>query len=589
MSIDVASRNSSAPSVRELLDQAKAVEHEDASASRVLVQQARVLARSQGDEPGEAEAFYRLASLAYYGGQADEAFGVAVDARDLARKCGATVVEVWALNLMGIVHFNAGNHSEALACCLRGLEIYRTTDHRLDEGNLLNTVAAVHHSLGDTDRAIVTYEAALSANRQLARPDFDAITLANMAQLRAERREFFLAVSLGESALELSRDHAPGFMPEVLANLGEAYASLSDPVRANECFDEALSILDDRAQRGAEGNPTGVISVRMARGKAAIADADLVRAEDDLLIALDVAERAKIRPSELTAHELLAQVYKNLGRFQEALAHQETRFELHQDLFNQGTDLRIKTLQIAHDTEQARQQAEILRLRTSELEALVRGRTHELEEYQLEAFQRLAVLAEFRDTDTGEHTVRVGDLSAEVAYELGEEPAWCEQLRLAARLHDIGKVAVPDAILLKPGPLTVDEFEIMKTHTTIGAQILSGSTSELIQLGAVVALNHHERWDGTGYPRGLSREDIPRCGRICTVADVFDALTSVRVYKHAWSQADAVAYIMGARGSQFEPEVVDAFLRVIGRRIPALRTVIANELPSGPSPSRQHH
>lgn len=588
MVTDVTTRSrASSPSVRELLDQAKVVEQEDATASRILVQQARVLARSQGDEPGEAEAFYRLASLAYYGGQADEAFGVAVDARDLARKCGAVVVEVWALNLMGIVHFNAGNHSEALSCCLRGLEQYRTTDHRVDEGNLLNTVATIHHELGDTDRAIVTYEAALSANRQLARPDFDAITLNNMAQLRAERREFFLAVSLGESALELSREHAPGFVPEVLASLGEAYASLSDQRRASECFTEALQILDERAQRGAEGSPTGVISVRLARGKSAIAEGDLGTAEHDLLIALDVAQRANVRPSELKAHELLATVYKRLGHHEAALAHQEARFDLHQDLFNQGTDLRIKTLQIAHDTEHARQQAEILRLRTSELEALVRGRTHDLEEYQLEAFQRLAVLAEFRDTDTGEHTIRVGDLSAEIAYELGEEPGWSEQLRLAARLHDIGKVAVPDAILLKPGPLTVDEFEVMKTHTTIGAQILSGSTSLLIQLGAVVAMNHHERWDGTGYPAGLSGTDIPRSGRIVTVADVFDALTSVRVYKHAWSQADAVAYIVGARGTQFEPEVVDAFLSVITRRIPALRNVTTDG--RIPAPNRQHH
>ncbi len=575
------------PSVRELLDQAKASEQEDAGGARILVQQARVLARSQGDEAGEAEAFYRLASLAYYGGQADEAFGVAVDARDLARKCGAIVVEVWALNLMGIVHLNAGNHTEALSCCLRGLEQYRTTDHRVDEGNLLNTVATIHYELGDTDRAIVTYEAALAANRQLARPDFDAITLANMAQLRAERREFFLAVSLGESALELSREHAPGFIPEILANLGEAYASLSDHVRSAECFNEALQILDERSQRGAEGNPTAVISVRTARGKAAIAEGDLDRAEKDLLTALDVAQRANVRPSELKAHELLAAVYKRLGRHEEALAHQEARFDLHQDLFNEGTDLRIKTLQIAHDTEHARQQAEILRLRTSELEALVKGRTHDLEEYQLEAFQRLAVLAEFRDTDTGEHTIRVGDLSAEIAHELNEDGAWCEQLRLAARLHDIGKVAVPDAILLKPGPLTVDEFEVMKTHTTIGAQILSGSTSPLIQLGAVVALNHHERWDGSGYPAGLGGVNIPRCGRIVTVADVFDALTSVRVYKHAWSQADAVAYIIGARGSQFEPEIVDAFLAVITRRIPALRNVISDGRVA--APNRQHH
>jgi putative two-component system response regulator len=363
-------------------------------------------------------------------------------------------------------------------------------------------------------------------------------------------------------------------VPDVLANLGEAYSSLHDPARAARCFDEALHIIDERSIRGPMPTPTTVVNVRMARGKASLAEGDLARSEENLLRALEVAKQATLPAMELSAHELLAKVYRQLGRFEEALEHQEARFDLHQDLFNQGTDLRIKTLQIAHDTEHVRQQAEILRLRTSELEALVRGRTHELEEYQLEAFQRLAVLAEFRDTDTGEHTIRVGDMSADIAHHLNEDPEWCEMLRLAARLHDIGKVSVPDAILLKPGPLTADEFEIMKSHTTVGAQILSGSTSPLIQLGAVVALNHHERWDGTGYPGGLAGTNIPRCGRIVTVADVFDALTSERVYKHAWTPADALSYIIGARGSQFEPEVVDAFIAVIVKRNPELQAVV---------------
>ena len=272
--------------------------------------------------------------------------------------------------------------------------------------------------------------------------------------------------------------------------------------------------------------------------------------------------------SELRAHTELAQAYKQLGQFEEALVHQEARFTQHEALFSRGTDLRIKTLQIAHDTEAARQQAEILRLRTGELEALVRGRTYDLEEYQLEAFQRLAVLAEFRDTDTGEHTIRVGDLSAEIALQLGEPDEWSSQLRLAGRLHDIGKVAVPDSILLKPGPLTSDEFDVMKTHTTIGAEILAGSSSPLIQLASEVALNHHERWDGTGYPSGLLATDIPLSGRIVTVADVYDALTSHRTYKHAWTPLEAVQYILGARGAQFEPRIVDAFIAVFRRNHP---------------------
>jgi putative two-component system response regulator len=277
-------------------------------------------------------------------------------------------------------------------------------------------------------------------------------------------------------------------------------------------------------------------------------------------------------------HTQLAELYKTLGQLDHALTHQEARFEKHSVLFSRGTDLRIKTLQIAHDTEAARQQAEILRLRTGELEEMVRGRTYDLEEYQLEAFQRLAVIAEFRDTDTGEHTIRVGDLAREIATELGESAEFADRLRLAGRLHDIGKVAVPDAILLKAGPLTSAEFEVMKTHTTVGAEILSGSSSPLIQLAAEVALNHHERWDGTGYPSGLIGTSIPLSGRIVAVADVYDALRSERPYKRAWSMLEAIRYIIASSELHFEPRIVDAFLQIMLRAHPEIAVDLADDL-----------
>jgi len=563
---------------RELLDAARACESTDIAAARSMAQHARVLSHTQGDPATESEALYRLASIAYASNQADDAFAIALDARELARQSGAIVVEVWALNLVGIVHYNAGNFSEALGCALQAVELYRSTDHEVDEGNLLNTVAIIHHSLGDTDRALVTYEAALTANKGYDRFDNDAITLANMAEVRAGRNENFLAVSLAEEALELSREHAPSFVPEILARLGESYCALDLLDRADECLSEGREVLAARtASSGDQNLPTeSLLALMMAQGKVDVARGNLEAASTTYLRALEMAQQIgkdgkPIKPEVvLRAHSELSQVFKQLRRFEEALFHQESRFSMHQDLFGGATDLRIKTLQIAHDTEAARQQAEILRLRTSELEAMVRGRTNELEEYQLEAFQRLAVLAEFRDTDTGEHTIRVGDLAADVADELGEPKVWVQQLRLAARLHDIGKVAVPDSILLKPGPLTPAEFDVMKTHTTIGAEILSGSSSPLIQLASTVALHHHERWDGSGYPFGLRGADIPASGRIVTVADVFDALTSHRSYKHAWTPLEAIQFIRSATGTQFEPRVVDAFLRVMTRRYPEL-------------------
>lgn len=552
--------------VRALLDEAHASEGVDVHAARALAQQARVLARTLADGEGEAESLYRLASIAYAADQPDQAFAIALDTRDLARRAGAPVVEVWALNLVGLVHYNAGNYTEALQYALEALELYRLTDHRVDEGNLLNTVAAIHHSLGDADRALVTYEAALTANKGFDRPDNDVRTLSNMAEVRAERHENLPAVMLSEQALELAREHDPAVVPEILARLTHSYCALGGFVRARACLDEAeLLLLERHGRLGVVG-----FSLMMAHGMLATKNDQDEQAAERYQEALEIA-RHNARPEfQLLAHTELASVYKRLGKFELALDHQEARFTQHETLFNRGTDLRIKTLQIAHDTEAARQQAEILRLRTGELEALVRGRTYELEEYQLEAFQRLAVLAEFRDTDTGEHTIRVGDLSASVAIEMGESPEWADQLRLAGRLHDIGKVSVPDAILLKPGPLTAAEFDVMKTHTTIGAEILSGSSSPLVQLASEVALCHHERWDGTGYPNGLHAEQIPLSGRIVSVADVYDALTSRRTYKHAWTALDAVIYIIGARGRQFEPHVVDAFVRVALRERPDL-------------------
>jgi HD-GYP domain-containing protein (c-di-GMP phosphodiesterase class II) len=165
----------------------------------------------------------------------------------------------------------------------------------------------------------------------------------------------------------------------------------------------------------------------------------------------------------------------------------------------------------------------------------------------------------------------VGELSALLAERLGLHVALIERIRHAAPLHDVGKLGVPDKILLKPGRLTPAEFRVMQEHTTIGASILTGSRFPVLQLGEEIALAHHERWDGRGYPHGLEGEGIPIAGRIVAVADVFDALTHVRPYKGAWAPADAVAEIERGAGSQFDPDVVAAFVELWDDGAPALR------------------
>jgi PAS domain S-box-containing protein/putative nucleotidyltransferase with HDIG domain len=194
------------------------------------------------------------------------------------------------------------------------------------------------------------------------------------------------------------------------------------------------------------------------------------------------------------------------------------------------------------------------------LEGMVAERTRELEDARAETLHRLAVVAEYRDDNTFQHTERVGTTSVEIAARLGLSAEEIEVLREAAPLHDVGKIAIPDRILFKPGKLSDEEYELMKTHATLGARLLSGSGSPVLQMATVIAESHHERWDGTGYPNGLAGRSIPLVGRIVAVADVFDALIQERPYKPAWPYERALAEIRDGSGTQFDPNVVAAFL-----------------------------
>ncbi|MCH9684964.1 MAG: two-component system response regulator [Deltaproteobacteria bacterium] len=186
--------------------------------------------------------------------------------------------------------------------------------------------------------------------------------------------------------------------------------------------------------------------------------------------------------------------------------------------------------------------------------------TEELRVAREETIGRLARAAEFRDDETAAHLQRMSHYCYLIGRKKNIDEYTCEMLRIASPMHDVGKIGIPDNILLKPGRLTADEYTIMKQHAEIGYQILSGSESPLVKLAANIAHTHHEKWDGSGYPRGLKGDTIPIEGRIAAVADVFDALTSERPYKKAWPIEDAVALLERGRAAHFDPELVDLFL-----------------------------
>lgn len=197
------------------------------------------------------------------------------------------------------------------------------------------------------------------------------------------------------------------------------------------------------------------------------------------------------------------------------------------------------------------------------LERLVRERTQELEETRIEIVRRLGRAAEYRDNETGMHVIRMSKASRLLALAAGVSEKQADILLNAAPMHDIGKIGIPDRVLIKPGPLDPDEWELMKKHPSIGAEIIGDHPSALMQMARVVALGHHEKWDGSGYPQGLAEEAIPLEARIVTIADVFDALTSERPYKRAWRVTDAIEFMQGQSGKMFDPHLLEVFLALI--------------------------
>ncbi len=196
-------------------------------------------------------------------------------------------------------------------------------------------------------------------------------------------------------------------------------------------------------------------------------------------------------------------------------------------------------------------------------------RTEELRASRLEIVQRLGLAAEYKDNETGLHVIRMSHFSRILGVALGMSENEADDLLHAAPMHDVGKIGIPDRILQKPGPLDPDEWKVMQSHVTIGAEIIGEHDGGMLHLAREIALTHHEKYDGSGYPRGLRADEIPLVGRIVAIADVFDALTSKRPYKKAWTEEEALTFLREQKGRHFDPQLVDLFIE----QMPAVRTI----------------
>jgi len=236
--------------------------------------------------------------------------------------------------------------------------------------------------------------------------------------------------------------------------------------------------------------------------------------------------------------------------------------------------LSFVTKEMRAEEELKRTQKELCRHR-DHLDKLVKVKTFELRKSQLDIISRLAMATEFRDQATGQHITKMSHYSAIIGKRIGIKPHLNKLLFQATPMHDVGKIGISDSILLKPGKLNREEYSTMKKHSTIGAELLSGHKSNLLKVAKYIALTHHEKWDGSGYPQGLSGKSIPMVGRVVAVCDVFDALTSKRPYKNAWPFEAAIEEISHGRGNHFDPRIVDVFMTCL----PDIKKIYQKDFP----------
>ncbi len=517
-----------------------------------------------------------------------------------SRVLSDVALESRALNFYAGLQHARGEHALALESLTRLLVIHRFTEGRRDQAVCLINIGVLHIDQGDYARALESlFEARALLGSQVDDSRLEGNCLINIGRAYEDMREYDQAASIYKEALELARKHNDRLIEAMASvNLATAHKLLEHPDVALPLFQRGLEITREIGLRQVEiaaldgigtvklafqefaasleshrealrlARDTGYREqeveslVNLARTHLAMHNPEL--ALELLLDALPLAQNAELQKFVVEAHCLLSEAYEALGDTAAALKHHREYHQLERWLFNFEAERRTKHLKMNFELERARNETEAIRKANELLEHKVSERTQELEEARLEIVTRLALAAEYRDDTTGQHTQRVGTLAARIAQHLGMGADEVELLRLAARLHDVGKIGVSDVLMLKPGKLTPEEFERIKLHTTIGAQILGGGQSPLLQLAEVVALTHHERWDGRGYPAALGGDAIPLPGRIVAVADVFDALISHRPYKAPWTTTQARAEIERGAGTQFDPAVVAAFLEVVG-------------------------
>lgn len=594
------------PKLEEFLKQAsESYEHGDLTQTRKILEEARSLLIQNHVGESTLELLNLLGRVYRDQGHYELAKKELIQTTSLAKQKKLHAIQIDALNLLASVFSISGYDNRALDYLNDALKI--STEYKLDKkrANILTNIGRINLQLGNYPESITSNKLAYKIYQKLDPFCRDsAVNLVNIGLTYLGNSDFDSTKYYFNKVIDLNKriqDHS--LESVALNNLGFAYLNTKDYDKALKYFIKALQLaqthnnkqfqidnLDGIAQvyeaqkqykhalkiylntitiAKELNSPESILDAILGLGKSHIALNSYKEAILHLVRGLEIAQTLEYPEKIFELHKLLASAYKKQNETSLALFHYEKFHEIEKQVFNEKSEEAIHKLTVKFDLERAERNAEeyhsqklIAEKATEEAERLVKLRTHELESSRIEIVMRLAQAAEFRDEDTGEHTFRVGRNAAAIAYCLGWSIEDIKLLYLASRLHDVGKIGVSDTVLLKPGKLTDDEFELIRKHTVIGAKILADGKSSLLRMAESIALAHHERWDGFGYPNKLAGSEIPISARIVSVVDVLDALTHARPYKKAWSIIDALDEIEDNAGKQFDPQITDIALLV---------------------------
>ncbi len=553
-----------------------------------LLDAATVFARAAREQEDDAQEIVALSLLAH-AAQRCGRFNVAVQAQgreaELRARSGDRIMQAYCLNNIGLLWGNLGAYADALAslhACQQLGDQYTEIPDELRAACSVN-LGHIFLNIGQPAQALTLLETGLEQARRCGdlETEVGALGMIGLAHKNLAHHAESTATLL--HAVALAREHdLKAQLIDLHDNLGQVHLEQRQLEQAGTMFRQSLFWAEETH------DVQGRVNALLGLGRLDFQRGQPDSAQIFLLEALELARDHDLRPSILSILEALFSGLEALGRLADAYGHLRDYRLLERELFTEETERKTQSMTDHFEAERARREAETYRQLGEvaqharlQAEETVRVRTAELEAVQIEIVTRLGMAAEYRDDKTGQHTRRVGELSAHLAQAMGLPPEEVDLIRWAARLHDIGKIGVGDDVLLKAGHYTPEEFERMKLHTVIGAKVLEGSTSRLLRMAEEIALTHHERWDGTGYPRGLAAHEIPVAGRIVAVADVFDALTTERPYKRAWTVEEAIHEMRGQAGLQFDPDIVERLLTLVSNNQASLAPLLL--------PRRQSH